>query len=140
MISLSIPVEPVPKGRPKTAIINNRVIVYTPSKTRASENSIRQYTSIAMRSRPPLECPLILEVIFYLKKGKSVKRDVPCVKPDYDNLAKILDACNGILWKDDALIVDSHIYKRNSSKKEGNIRLNVYEYNPDISLIKYFKF
>ncbi len=34
------------------------------------------------------------------------------IKPDYDNLEKFyLDCANGILWKDDCMIVESHSYK-----------------------------
>ena len=137
-IKIEIPIEPKAKGRPRHSFVRGRSVTYTPSITRATESAIRSYASLAVRGKEPLECPLILEVIFYLKRGKSVKREVPSVKPDYDNLAKILDACNGVLWKDDALIVDSHIYKRYSEKKDGFILLKVYPYNATISLIKHF--
>jgi len=37
----------------------------------------------------------------------------PAVKPDIDNLAKcILDALNGVLWRDDAQVVDLWMSKR----------------------------
>jgi Holliday junction resolvase RusA-like endonuclease len=35
----------------------------------------------------------------------------PCVKPDHDNLAKSLDALNGIVWGDDKQIVFSRVFK-----------------------------
>lgn len=38
---------------------------------------------------------------------------LPAVKPDADNLAKAaLDACNGIIWRDDALICSLLVKKR----------------------------
>lgn len=37
----------------------------------------------------------------------------PTARPDLDNLAKsILDACNGVIYKDDAQIVDLITHKR----------------------------
>jgi Holliday junction resolvase RusA-like endonuclease len=38
---------------------------------------------------------------------------VPVVKPDWDNLGKIVsDAMNGVVYKDDAQIFDAHVGKR----------------------------
>jgi Holliday junction resolvase RusA-like endonuclease len=35
----------------------------------------------------------------------------PTVKPDWDNAAKLLDACNGIVFTDDKQIVDGMVRK-----------------------------
>ena len=43
----------------------------------------------------------------------------PAVKPDVDNLSKtILDALNGVLWRDDAQVVDLHITKRYAAEPQ----------------------
>ena len=40
-------------------------------------------------------------------------RLMPATKPDCDNLAKtVLDALNGVLWLDDAQVVDLSVSKR----------------------------
>lgn len=97
-------VEPVAKGRPR--IGNGRA--YTPAKTRVFEHTVatlaRHYCRV--NRQEPLTGPLEVAVMFHLKKPKSVKRNVPFVKPDLDNLLKgLFDGCNGILWLDDAQIV-----------------------------------
>lgn len=47
-----------------------------------------------------------------LKADKLAHRIRPTVKPDLDNLAKgIKDALTGMMWKDDALIVDLVVRK-----------------------------
>lgn len=57
----------------------------------------------------PIEGALHVSLIFTIRRPKSVslkKRPLPVVKCDLDNLSKIiLDAGNGIVWKDDAQIV-----------------------------------
>ena len=35
----------------------------------------------------------------------------PTGKPDYDNIGKVVDALNGIVWVDDSQIVDARIRK-----------------------------
>ena len=40
-------------------------------------------------------------------------RLLPTSKPDTDNVLKaVLDGCNGVLWRDDVLVVDVRIRKR----------------------------
>lgn len=51
------------------------------------------------------------------KKAKKLRAIagyiLPAKKPDLDNLAKAaLDACNGIIWRDDALICSLLVKKR----------------------------
>ena len=41
----------------------------------------------------------------------------PVKKPDADNFAKsALDACNKVVWVDDAQVVDLHVFKRFSDQ------------------------
>ena len=104
MIQIKFKIEPVPKGRPR--IGNGRA--YTPAKTRNFENSIKMLAKHYMRLNgrsEPLKGPLEVLVGFHLKKPKTVRRDLPEVKPDLDNLVKgLFDGCNGVLWVDDAQI------------------------------------
>lgn len=72
--------------------------------------------------RPPFECPIKVMVTAFMKMPKMSKKRtadalagyiLPAVKPDADNLAKAaLDACNGIIWRDDALICSLLVKKR----------------------------
>jgi len=103
-------IDPVAKGRPRFS----KHSIFTPAKTRIYERQLRELMAYHWQ-RTPLNEPIYLDVIFCIKKPKSVKRELPCVKPDGDNLLKaIKDAGNGILWKDDSLITQARYRKRYS--------------------------
>lgn len=111
-VKISIPVEPVPKGRPrlgqakiKGSAFRTRPVAFTPKATRIYESKLSHYINYKY-SGPPLEGPLSLTVIFYVKKPKSTKRIYPEVRPDLDNYLKaVMDACNRKLYNDDGQIV-----------------------------------
>ncbi len=91
---------------------------YTPAKTRKAEDYIKWVVSQAWKGAP-LDEPLDLEVFVYTMKPKSKPKRIvfPAVKPDWDNLGKLVgDALNGVLWKDDAVIVDGAVRKRYCDK------------------------
>lgn len=102
---------PVPKGRPRFTAQGH---VYTPNKTRMAEENIELL--IAQQCPPDVfDGPLAVRIICYMERPKSVKkskRPLPHVKPDLDNLVKLIkDCCNKLLWKDDAQICEAHCYK-----------------------------
>lgn len=83
-----------------------------------SQSQLKLITGITLRQQhgdePLLEGPLLLVATFYMPmpgKISSQRRDTlqdqyDHFKPDLDNLVKyILDCANGILYRDDALIV-----------------------------------
>ena len=87
---------------------------YTPKKTRNAEDFIKFAVGQKWRSAP-LDEPLDLVIYVFTEKPKSKPKRItlPAVKPDWDNLGKLVgDSLNGILWKDDALIVDGAVHKR----------------------------
>ena len=108
------PVEPVAKGRPRMTRTGH---AYTPQKTRDAETALRD---LAVKYNcKPFENAICVGMTFYITKPKSAKkRQMPTVKPDLDNLAKSADAFNGILWTDDALIVELHAYKKYADEKQ----------------------
>lgn len=113
---ITFPVAPVPKERARRAR-NGRF--YTPPKTKHFEEDIRRICHFEMsyQMQERFEGPLKVSVVFYLNKPKSVKRKFPCVKPDLDNLQKsLLDGMNGIVFIDDAQIIDVEAKKRYAKK------------------------
>ena len=64
--------------------------------------------------RPQLEGPLEAQMIFYLKRPKSLPKKVVyhIKKPDSDNFAKCIDALEGIVFKNDSQIWKLEIAKR----------------------------
>jgi Holliday junction resolvase RusA-like endonuclease len=104
MIQCRFKIEPVAKGRPRFG----RGVAFTPKKTRVFEHAVNLMAKhhARLNNVEPMQGPLEVMVMFYLTKPKTVKRDVPAVKPDLENLVKsVFDACNGVFWGDDSQIV-----------------------------------
>jgi len=86
--------------------------VYTPTETLEYEKALQLLAKVQLPSKFKLiDIPIVVHIIFKFVKPKTSKRSHPSGKPDLDNLIKCLDAFNGILWEDDALIVEIHAEK-----------------------------
>lgn len=120
-IEFEVPGEPRGKERHRTG----RYGTYTPSKTVEYEKTIqkafRSYWDIPELPFPAKK-PLVASITAYYKipksKSKSTKLEMlsdkirPTKKPDVDNIAKVvMDALNGVAWKDDAQVVNLHVCK-----------------------------
>lgn len=95
---------------------------YDPSK-----EDKRTFLDLALEYKPekPLNEPLFVRLCFCFprpknhygtgKNSNTLKNNVPefvAVKPDIDNLTKyVLDALNGVFWRDDSLIVIKYAEK-----------------------------
>lgn len=103
-----------------------RFVTFTPKKTKDNESELK-YEMRKQFKRQPFDVALKLEVAFYMRRPKSRKKALfHKVKWDLDNLIKQLsDAGNGILWKDDSIIVEIHTTKSYSPKESGYIVLNI---------------
>lgn len=69
--------------------------------------------------------PVVLEVDFFFNRPQSVpkKREYPVVKPDVDKLLRaICDALEGILYVQDAQVIDAHPRKFYGSPERVEIR------------------
>lgn len=107
---IHVPGEPTAKGRPRFVRVTGRT--YTPQKTVSAERSVAQFAADAMRGRPLFDQPLalVIDCAFLWPKSTTNKRRADPVgfwkstKPDTDNLIKIKDALNGVVWTDDALV------------------------------------
>lgn len=119
MIEIYLAGEPVGKGRPRFVKATGRA--FTPEKTVRFEDRLSMAAQLAMDGRPLLEGPLIAELEIRMSipasKSKTWKADAakgiirPTKKPDADNFAKMLDACNLVVWADDSQIVELIIRK-----------------------------
>jgi Holliday junction resolvase RusA-like endonuclease len=132
--------EPRGKGRPRSRIATGRggqqfVAVYTDKDTRSYEGMLRFVAGQAMHGRPPLDCALSVKITasFSVPQSWSGKQQRlalegarrPLGRPDADNLNKaIIDACNKIVWVDDARIVELLIEKHYSEKP--GLRMEVW--------------
>ena len=115
-IAIEVPGVPVAKARPRFA----RGRAYTTEATAGHEALIH---ALAKAQCPePLTGPLRLAVTFGMpvpkswsnvKQSKALGGQIkPTGKPDLDNLLKALDGLTGVVWKDDAQVVDITASKR----------------------------
>lgn len=118
-IEFTVPGKPYGKGRPRFNRSTGHV--YTPDKTAAYEELVKlfyQQKAHGEKLTAPIEATIY--AIFEPAKSCTKKERAqkisgeiqPTIKPDCDNIAKtILDALNGIAYKDDSQITALHVYK-----------------------------
>lgn len=116
-MKIEIEIEPVSKGRPR---FNKRGHVYTPAKTKNYEKIIK---AELMAHRPEIlggACHLDMTFVRSIpkkwnkkKKQQAIDHEIrPVTTPDLDNYEKaVMDAANGVLYKDDSQIVSKHTRK-----------------------------
>ena len=108
---LEFKVEPVAKGRPRSVLIGGFVRTLTDKKTREAEKILKLLMR-AQWNRPPLTGPIKVDILFLLRKPKTVKREYPTVPSDVDNYAKlVLDCMNEIVIEDDSMVIDLRVRK-----------------------------
>jgi Holliday junction resolvase RusA-like endonuclease len=123
MISITLPIDPVAKGRPRFTKSGR---VYTPSKTAHFESAIQRLLA-PYKKTPAISGALVVSLVFTLVPPKKRVRDAPSVKPDLDNFIKaVTDAANGILWQDDGQITELHARKLYTwVAKRGSVEIRV---------------
>ena len=116
-MTITIPGDPVGKERPRVA--NGHA--YTPAKTKTYEEKVKWCYKQAHGR--PISGPVFVAITAYYPIPKNAtKADraamesnarLPMRKPDADNIGKIiLDALNGVAYKDDAQVVGLVVLKR----------------------------
>jgi len=97
---LTIHMKPKAKGRPRFG----KGYTYTPSATRLAEKELK--VKIAANDPPKFTKAVAMNIVFTFKRPKSVNRIYPTVRPDLDNLVKLVtDSGNGLIYKDDCQII-----------------------------------
>lgn len=90
---------------------------YTPAPTRGFQCDFGWCAKAAMAGRPPFQCAVNVSALFELaipaswpkrKRADAITGLIlPTIKPDLDNFLKaVLDACNRIVFADDAQIIE----------------------------------
>lgn len=118
-VTFTVPGGPQGKARPRFVRKTGRT--YTPDKTVAYEELVRQrYTQAAGMFPEGAQISAGIVAIFPIQKSASKKKATemrhgtirPTKKPDTDNIAKIiLDSLNGIAFKDDSQVVSLSVQK-----------------------------
>jgi Holliday junction resolvase RusA-like endonuclease len=118
VIEVRIPGEIRGKGRPRFG----KGFAFTPAATRNAEAWVRSCAAQAWTAAPldgALSVSLEIGVLVPRSWPKKRRADAlagalfPTGRPDLDNQMKLVgDACNGILWRDDAQIVRATVWRR----------------------------
>ena len=118
---LEVPGAPVAKGRPRMTKTGH---AYTPARTRNYEADLRVLARQRMQGKAPMVGPLSVEVTAYMPMPSSWPKWKKALvteegafirhtsKPDVDNLGKMIDGLNGVVWVDDSQITELRILKR----------------------------
>jgi Holliday junction resolvase RusA-like endonuclease len=128
--SIALLGKPQHKGRHRSRIAYTKdrkafIHNYPDPETEAFEKVLAQAAALLMRGRQPSGEPLCLLLIAdravpesWSNRDKAAAlegRILPTARPDFDNHGKIVDALNGIVWRDDAQVCDARIIKRYSA-------------------------
>ena len=134
---------PLPGGSKRAFIRKNKetgkqgvvVVDMNEKNLKPWKNEIEMVASSLIGARPMYEGPLMLVVDFYMPRPKNhfgvhgVKRTAPrypIVRPDTTKLLRPLeDALSGILWRDDAQIVEQIVRKRYGDPPRAEVRVAV---------------
>ncbi|MFR7590254.1 MAG: RusA family crossover junction endodeoxyribonuclease [Longibaculum sp.] len=114
--------EPKAKGRPRFVNRGKFVSTYTPKETLNYENLVKISFDSQIEDKYVIqgEIKATIKAFFSIPKSTSKKKEKsmlegnikPTKKPDCDNIAKtILDALNGIAYRDDSQIVELNVEK-----------------------------
>ena len=127
---------PKGKGRPRFTKSGH---AFTPAATRSYEAALRYAAQVEQGEAPPLDGPLAVEIearmpvpVSWPKKRRNdalAGVTAPVGKPDADNLLKTVDAFNGVVWIDDAQVVDVRVRKIFSEKPALVIRVFNWQSN-----------
>lgn len=96
---------------------------FTESRVAAYKRVVGTLANAAKAGRPPCTGPVSMHIVAVFAVPKSwpkARREdalaglvVPTGKPDWDNVGKgVSDALNGIVYEDDAQVVDGRVVKR----------------------------
>lgn len=123
LVAFDIPGPPMGKGRHRSFEQGGKTIHVADRKTESYEGQVKWFARLAMGKagiHVPLDEPLWLNVTAFFQPPKALDKKLAASpwmpapkKPDFDNIGKVIgDALNGILYRDDALIVDGRVIKR----------------------------
>lgn len=136
--------DPQGKGRGRVGRLHDgRPVVFTPAATRKYEAALRLAASEAMTGRAPfsgaIEVVVLAEFMPPASWSEKKRRNavaglvMPTKKPDADNLLKVLDALNSVVWVDDSQIVTATIRKLYAVKAALTITVRQMELVGDLA-------
>ena len=114
MIQAFVPGLPIPQGS-KTAFVRNgrAVLVDSDKRLKAWRKLMTEKLEAANAGCEQLNGALSLQVIFFMPRPKTVKRDFPITAPDLDKLIRAVNdsATDAGIIKDDSQVIEIVAYK-----------------------------
>lgn len=100
---------PFVKGKGRVRFVRGSGMTYTPTETTNAMAEIQAAFLATKAPKAPRGTEVFVDIFVYrhlpTSRPKRVKSEPDLVKPDVDNIAKlVLDALNGIAWVDDAQV------------------------------------
>jgi Holliday junction resolvase RusA-like endonuclease len=138
MIAFEVAGSPRGKGRPR--FVRKSGVAYTPAPTRSFENLLRAAAQDAMNGAAPLDCAVRLQMVATMpvptswskkKRAQALAGEIqPVVKPDVDNLLKMADALNQVVFHDDRQVVEGRITKRYGERPSLRVEIEPWSFRP----------
>ena len=120
MISFSCDGTPVPQGSMK--VINGHILHSQGSALAVWRSTVA--LSARLSGAKAVDGAVGIEIIFRVKRPKTVKRDYPTVAPDLDKYIRgVLDALTGIAYIDDSQVIDIKAEKVYSDTPGADIKI-----------------
>lgn len=148
MIAFVVPGQAVGKQRPKIVKIGGFSRMATPQKTVSYEGLVAHTAQVAMEGRPMFDAAVAvnLRIDCQVPASWSARKQrqallgelYPATKPDIDNVIKaVFDGLNGVLWRDDVLVVDCQVRKRYAATpgvrvEVRSVELSLAEQQPEL--------
>lgn len=134
-ITFSVPGAPRGKARPHARAFMGKVQRFKDSKTVAYESLVRLAASEAMEGHDRIDDPVFVEIEVFIEPVASTPRSryglmiagriLPTKAPDLDNIIKsILDGCNGVVFRDDVLVVKILATKVYAARSRVNVKIS----------------
>lgn len=133
-IKLIINKTPQPQSRPRFTARGRYVHAYENKKITMYKRMIAATYQSYFGAVKPTEKAIAVDVVFYRPVQKSISKierqrrltgeSLPAIKPDIDNYVKaILDALNGVAFRDDKQIISLNAKKLYSDKPRTEIEI-----------------
>lgn len=137
-IKLTISGPPKGKQRPRICRVNGRSMAYTPKETIEYERLVRASYTAVFKVKFERNLPIEISILALYSVPKYVSRKTkelmlngrlfPTKKPDADNIIKvILDALNGLAYRDDVQICRVYFEKMYVEIPETKVLIKNYE-------------
>ena len=119
-VKFSVNEAPQGKARPRIIRRGGKVQAYTPEKTRVYERTIAAAYRVKYNFQFQDAVAVLVHAYYGIPKSASSEKELrmisgeerPLKKPDADNILKaVLDALNGVAYRDDSQVVEATVKK-----------------------------